>query len=98
MDPLESFVHPNVFMHPLEKSINLVVIKKGVFIRVEVTTAYTDYKGDLKHVTKDPAKFDTLALVEWDGSITYIPPFPDYDCQVSKSYPWTIDPNNEDHS
>ena len=54
---------------------DLAAIKENKFYRVEVTTGYFDYKGEIINNKKyaDSSKFDIVAIVFTTGEITYIP-------------------------
>jgi hypothetical protein len=54
---------------------DLAVTKGKRFYRIEVTTGYLDYKGNIINNKKyaDQSKFDIVAIVLTSGEITYMP-------------------------
>ena len=50
---------------------DLAILSNNKLIRVEVTTGYRSIGGNIQHNKKDIGKFDILAVVEHNGTITY---------------------------
>jgi hypothetical protein len=53
---------------------DLVAIKEGLPVSLEVTTGCYTTTGRITHPTKDRAKFDHLVIVTHEGEIIYQPP------------------------
>jgi len=54
-------------------SCDLIILKDGKLLRVEVTTGHELLNGRVIHPKKTFAKRDLLAVVLWDGRIEYRP-------------------------
>lgn len=65
---------------------DLVVLKEKKLVRVEVTTGYLDYKGNVINNKKyaDQSNFDVVAVVFTTGEIKY---FPDIESVWGKNDP-----------
>ena len=54
---------------------DLAVLQNGKLVRVEVTTGHRSPQGTIRYPPKNEKKFDVLAIVSFDGTILYEPPF-----------------------
>ena len=61
---------------------DLAILDGNKLFRIEVTTGTRSIGGKLQYPTKDPFKFDILAVVEHSGNITY---YPDLESLLTKN-------------
>lgn len=53
---------------------DLAILAEGKLLRIEVTTGVTNPRtGAFRWSPHDPERYDVLAVVTWEGEITYLP-------------------------